>query len=622
LSQLKKITMKKIYLGVFALSVLTFNSTAQKAIENYLFSTTPASQNTTPTVTPKDVGAEVWSNEFDNPADWTIANDGQTGADFGWNIDATSDSWYFNGGINSTSGGNFAEVGNGNPTTPGTQAIGVTYTLTTAVSIDIPNLPANTTNTDDAVLQFEEYGASFYDNQEVQISTDGVTFTTVRDNSDYPILSVASPDNQYANPETVSVNISPYIDGNASTVWIRFSWTSQFPTDVSENVWVAYGWYIDDVKILTQPVDDVQILNSYFVGTNNEGIEYGRTPVSNLDASYIIGSTVYNFGSADQANTDLSVDFGSFNASATNLVQSDSTEQVETTETPALPVGVYTGAYSVEASTDIVGGVSGADNVDSRTFEVTNNVYSMDGIGVYPSTNLSSLGTDSFTGAEDGLIVAAMYHIKANTVVTDLQVMLATGTVPGGQIFGSIIDTTVLLNDGTTPLFVADPVDVTAADISAGYIIIPFTGGVTLTPGAYYAAVELTSNSGSNHIRIADDQTVDQPFWATAIYIPADQSYTNGIAAGIRLVTDALSINENTLDGVSVYPNPSKGMITISNDNNTTNTIAIYNVLGKEVFTSTANKSTSVDLSTNGSGVYLVKVSNANGSTVERVVIK
>ncbi len=615
--------MKKIYLGVFALSVLTFNSTAQKAIENYQFSTTPASQNTAPTATPKDVGAEVWSNDFDNPADWTIANDAQTGATFGWNIDATSDSWYFNGGINSTSGGNFAEVGNGDPTTtPGTQAIGVTYTLTTAASIDIPNLPLNTTNTDDAVLQFEEYGASFYDNQEVQISTDGVTFTTVRDNSDYAILSVASPDNAYANPETVSVNISPYIDGNASTVWIRFSWTSQFPADVSENVWVAYGWYIDDVKILTQPVDDVQILNSYFVGTNNEGIEYGRTPVSNLDASYVIGSTVYNFGSADQPNTDLSVDFGSFNASATNLVQSDSTEQVETTETPALPVGVYTGAYSVEASTDIVGGVSGADNVDSRTFEVTNNVYSMDGIGVYPSTNLSSLGTDSFTDAEDGLIIAAMYHIKANTVVNDLQVMLATGTVPGGQIFGSIIDTTVLLNDGTTPLFVADPVDVTAADISAGYILIPFTGGVTLTPGAYYAAVELTSNSGANTIRISDDETVAQPSIASMIYIPADASYTNGTAAGIRMITDALSVTENTLDGVSVYPNPSKGMITISNDNNTTNTIAIYNVLGKEVFTTTANKSTSVDLSANGSGVYLVKVSNANGSSVERVVIK
>ncbi|MCO4813318.1 MAG: T9SS type A sorting domain-containing protein [Flavobacteriales bacterium] len=615
--------MKKIYLGVFALSVLTFNSTAQKAIENYQFSTTPASQNTAPTATPKDVGAEVWSNDFDNPADWTIANDAQTGATFGWNIDATSDSWYFNGGINSTSGGNFAEVGNGDPTTtPGTQAIGVTYTLTTAASIDIPNLPLNTTNTDDAVLQFEEYGASFYDNQEVQISTDGVTFTTVRDNSDYAILSVASPDNAYANPETVSVNISPYIDGNASTVWIRFSWTSQFPADVSENVWVAYGWYIDDVKILTQPVDDVQILNSYFVGTNNEGIEYGRTPVSNLDASYVIGSTVYNFGSANQPNTDLSVDFGSFNASATNLVQSDSTEQVETTETPALPVGVYTGAYSVEASTDIVGGVSGADNVDSRTFEVTNNVYSMDGIGVYPSTNLSSLGTDSFTDAEDGLIIAAMYHIKANTVVNDLQVMLATGTVPGGQIFGSIIDTTVLLNDGTTPLFVADPVDVTAADISAGYILIPFTGGVTLTPGAYYAAVELTSNSGANTIRISDDETVAQPSIASMIYIPADRSYTNGTAAGIRMITDALSVTENTLDGVSVYPNPSKGMITISNDNNTTNTIAIYNVLGKEVFTTTANKSTSVDLSANGSGVYLVKVSNANGSSVERVVIK
>ena len=615
--------MKKIYLGALALSVLTFNSNAQKAIVNYQFNTNPTSQDIAPTITPKDIGAEVWSNNFDDPLDWTVANDGQTGAAFGWNIDATSDSWYFNGGISSTSGGNFAEVGNGDPTTtPGTQAIGVTYTLTTALSIDIPNLPLNTTNTDDAVLQFEEYGASFYDNQEVQISTDGITFVTVRDNSDYAILSVASPDNVYANPETVSVNISPYIDGNASTVWIRFSWTSQFPTDVAENVWVAYGWYIDDVKILTQPVDDVKILNSYFVGTTNEGVEYGRTPVSNLDDSYVVGSTVYNFGSADQANTTLNADFGTFNATATTLVMSDSTEQVETTETPALPIGVYTGAYSVEASTDTVGGVSGADNIDSRTFEVTNNVYSLDGIGVYPTTSLSSIGTDSFTGGEDGLIVAAMYYIKSNTVINNLQVMLATGTVAGGTIFGSIIDTTVLLNDGTTPLFVADPVTVTAADISAGFINVPFSGGITLFPGAYYAAAELTSNSGTNTIRISDDETVAQPGIASMIYIPADASYSNGTAAGIRLVTTALSINENILDGVSVYPNPSKGMITISNDNNTTNTIAIYNVLGKEVFTTTANKSTSVDLSANGSGVYLVKISNTNGSTVERVVIK
>ena len=616
--------MKKIYLSVFALSVLTFNSTAQKAVENYQFSTAPTSQNAVPTNTPKDIGAEIWSNNFDDTLDWTTDNDTQTGATFGWNVDATSDGWWSTGGINSTSGGNFAEVGNGNPTTtPATQALGVAYTITTAASIDIPNLPANTSNTDNAILQFEEFGARFYDNQEVQISTDNSTWVTVRDNSGYDRLSEENPDNSYANPETVSVNISPYIDGNASTVWIRFSWTSEFPTETNPDAWIAYGWYIDDVKILTQPVDDVQILNSYFVGTTNEGVEYGRTPVSNLDASYVVGSTVYNFGSVDQP-TAFIADFGTFIAATTSLIKADSTEQVETTETPALPVGVYTGAYSIVSSTDTVGGLSGADNVDSRTFEVTNNVYSLDGIGVYPTTSLSSIGTDSFIGGEDGLIVAAMYHIKSNTVINNLQVMLATGTVAGGIIFGSIIDTTVLLNNGTTPLHVADPVEVTAADISAGFINVPFAGGITLFPGAYYAAVELTSNSGSNTIRIADDETVAQPGIASMIYIPAPTalSYSYGTAVGIRLVTAALSVAENQLEGVSVYPNPSEGMVTISNDNNSSNDIVVYNMLGETIYTASSETKLSVDLSAVGAGVYLVKVSNESGSIVERVVIR
>ena len=56
-----------------------------------------------------------WSNNFDNPSDWVLDNGGQT-SPYGWTIDAVNDSWYFNGPISSTSGGNFAELYNWDPT--------------------------------------------------------------------------------------------------------------------------------------------------------------------------------------------------------------------------------------------------------------------------------------------------------------------------------------------------------------------------------------------------------------------------------------------------------------------------------------------------------------------------
>ena len=37
----------------------------------------------------------------------------------------------------------------------------------------------------------------------------------------------------YPNPMTRTINLNPYIAGNAGSVWIRFSWTSGFPTDTN-----------------------------------------------------------------------------------------------------------------------------------------------------------------------------------------------------------------------------------------------------------------------------------------------------------------------------------------------------------------------------------------------------
>ena len=626
--------MKKIYFSALFLS-LVLSANAQDYKEAMykmgVAENSQPSQPQSPTYTTKDLGVEIWTENFDNSTNWMFDNSstnnpGYAGSNYGWNVGTTVNSWWnaFNTGINSTSGGGFAEVYNGDyfaSTVDSTN--NVTYTMT-SIPLDIPNLPGNTLNTENVIFSFQQFGALFNDDQTVQVSTDGVNWSTIYTNNNRVTFLGNNPDAVYDNPETIQINVSQWVVGSASAVQFRFLWTSRFPTSDSRAAWTTFGWFIDDVKVLTQPTNDVQLLSSYIVGTNNEGIEYGRTNVDNLDVSWLVGGVVRNFGSMDQPSTNLTADFGSFSSNSSNFVEADSTRLVEATETPALTVGVYNGTYTVVAGTDTAGGVSFFDNTGLRSFEVTNTEYSIDGIGIYPNPILGSIGTNSFTGAQDGLVVAAMYHIKSTTVLSSLRVMLAAGTAPGGDITASIIDTAVLLSNATTPTYISNPVTVTAADVSAGFVDIPFSAPLpSLAPGAYFAAVELLSNGGSNTISIVDDQTVAQPGVASMIFIPGDQTYSNGTAIGVRMMIEAVGLDEkNSLAKVKVYPNPNEGIFTVSFDNNAENTVAIYNMLGKKVYSKTSSSDLTVDLSAKGMGVYLVKISNESGTVVKRVVIK
>jgi len=617
--------MKKIYLSVLSLAIVV-GASAQKQTEAMTRNNTSA--RTSNVVQNQSINVEkavtLWSDDFSSAATWTVANTNTGGQTEEWSIitDPTALPDAAGGTLtpltSATAANGFALINsdaNNSGDGSGTQIIS---TLRTATAIDLSANP-------NVILEFAHNCRWWQESRTVRVSGDnGATWTDfiITDNAGYE-FGFGFVDQNTENPSVERINISS-IAGGMSQVLVEFEY--------NDNDFWGWYWAIDDVKILDQPLDDVINQGAFISGTGNEGSEYGRTPVSQLDASYQVGMQVYNFGANDQASTMVSADFGAFSYSSTGLVESDSVRVIESMETPSLALGTYTGAYSVDAGTDVLGGDEYGDNTGSRTFEVTDNIYSLDGIGVYPANTISSTGTGQFTLDaaavpptlhEDNVICATMYHIKSDMVVNSLEVLIdASVTLAGAEIYGSIIDTATLLGNGTTALFAADPYTVTAADVTAGMVTLSFTGGITLTPDAYYAAVELVSNGGTSPIRISDDETVAQPAMASAIFLPGAQTYSNGVAFGIRLVTAAAGINENTIDGVSVYPNPSKGVITISNDNNTENAIAIFNVLGKEVYSTTTSSNTTVDLSTKGAGVYLVKVSNGNGTMVERVVIK
>jgi hypothetical protein len=618
--------MKKIYLSVLSLAIAV-GANAQGEIGPVSSKHHKGSPYQTISAKPSVSEAKatvLWSDDFSIPGNWTMTN---TSAPVTWdwyietNVTAiptgpTVAAW-LNPFISATASNGYALINSDGQPGNGDGNGAIVAEMTNATPIDLSLNP-------NVILRFQHSYRWWHEDRGVRVSGDnGVTWTDYPITDDGIIFPNGYPNDQNsAAIEYESINIT-LPAGGQSQVLIQFYYNDN-------DIW-AWWWAVDDVEIISQPLDDISLVSAYVSGAGNGGIEYGRTPLNHVDASYFVGAEVHNFGVNDQANLILDASFagaGTFTSqSLAPLLQADSTIFMESPETPTLVVGVYTGDYVV-VSDDEVGGAEFADNSSQRVFEVTTDIYGIDGIGNNPAAleQLSTIGSASFTDGEDGLVVTSLYTLKATDYVLGMRVMLAAGTVEGGDIYGSIKDTTTFLAADMSSIFATNAHTVTAADIAQGYADVLFSQVESLPAGAYFAAVELYSNTNANDIVIIDDQTVAQPFYGSMIYVngAADPGpFSNGTAVGIRLLMDPTAgIDENTLTGVSISPNPSNGIMTISTSSNVESGIAVYDMIGNVVHTSNMNAETTVDLSTLGAGVYLVKISNENGSAVERVVIK
>ena len=212
--------------------------------------------------------------------------------------------------FSSTSGGNFAELGNGDPAVPG-WPIQVVYNITTANPIDV----YGAIGSGNAILSFEEFGARFNDLQAIQVSIDGVNFTTIGDNLSYNVTSQQQGSNPYPNPSLREINLAPYLGSTPTTVWIRFSWTTNFPNSATDpNVWITYGWCIDDVKVAESPANRVtiedEVIGGFWIDYLNyqgaglsgiAGLDYSVTPLSQLqNHPYAIEAIFRNEGTKSQ----------------------------------------------------------------------------------------------------------------------------------------------------------------------------------------------------------------------------------------------------------------------------------------------------------------------------------
>ena len=91
---------------------------------------------------------------------------------------------------------------------------------------------------------------------------------------------------------------------------------------------------------------------------------------------------------------------------------------------------------------------------------------------------------------------------------------------------------------------------------------------------------------------------------------------------GILTILEPNGIEEVQSASISVYPNPTSGLINIVMPNSETTVITIVDMNGKHVNSVSCNTQITIDMSDVAGGVYFVRIQNQQISTVRKVVIQ
>ena len=174
-----------------------------------------------------------------------------------------------------------------------------------------------------------------------------------------------------------------------------------------------------------------------------------------------------------------------------------------------------------------------ANNCKNRYLEVTDDLYSIDAVGVVPDSTLqlTSTGTNSFADNTQDVRLLNYFEVHTEETFTGVEVYLSAQTQPGSYFVAAVYDTADVFVSGspglTSPFVESDPRVITQEDMDNGRRpAVSFLDPITLAPGAYYVSANMYQEAGNN-IRIVDDLTVPQPNAASALWIPVDANNQN-----------------------------------------------------------------------------------------------
>jgi hypothetical protein len=537
--------------------------------------------------------AILWGpNTFGTPSEWSF-NDNSSSGD-NWAIGTAGPTGGFSGGMgaiaSTTAADGFALFDS--------DALG---DATSVQNADVYfNTPISLVGQLAVAVEFESYYRDYYGDCYVIANADGVNWTEV------PVHANVAANDPTVSPVTVTANVSAIVGGKP-TAYIGFRYVGEWD----------YAWMVDDVSIVTLPENDVALVTGWHADIIND-YEYSMTPLTQA-REMIAGVIVQNQGGLTQT-VDVTCDVSDGTSTVATAMQTvtsvpgtPDTLWFNTGFTPSAN-GTYTPTFSIPADM-----VTTNDMFVTSSLQVNNNLMAHD-YGTTGTFGFNPAAADP-TNANSSHSRGNIYYPEVDQMIYGVDINFATGTSADLYVLARVqeMDASGSIQD---PLTYNNETDhtVVSSEIGSSITTITFPSPSLLEAGKGYMIdvlkVEDTSGPEAMYFGGTDASQEDDDF-STFAYGPfgtanAINYYSSwNLAPYIRANFDAsLDVNVNTLEGVKVFPNPSQGEITITNNNGDANAIEITNLAGQVVYTTSVSAAITVDLGSFGPGVYLVKVSN------------
>ena len=158
------------------------------------------------------------------------------------------------------------------------------------------------------------------------------------------------------------------------------------------------------------------------------------------------------------------------------------------------------------------------------------------------------------------------------------------------------------------------------------YWITGSTPGVTVTDATSDATFRPSTYSSDSDQWIQFTATYTAPLTAAKLRFEV-RSYNFGTVGGGFIYYDDFSVvdnttmstNQNQISGLQVYPNPTKNLLNVTTDSNSSKNIEIFDTLGKKVLS--INTNNQVNVSSLTPGLYVAKITEDGKTSTKKLVI-
>jgi hypothetical protein len=512
------------------------------------------------------------------------------------------------------------------------------------------DMSSYTTDTDlELSFEYTHHGEELHDNDSVWI----------RASSTSPWVGVYD---LYANKGTVNVfnNVGP-IDIDAAlaaagqtvstSFQVRFGQEDNFPAP-------SDGFTFDNVSIISNPCNDPTALTATnFTGTSADlgwtengtatswNIEYGPVGFTTGSGTVVIATTNpstvtglnpcsdYEYYVQSDCGGSLSAMVGPF-AFSTSTVVLTQTDVVNACETFTWTDGMtYTASNNTATYTVVGAGVSGCDSTYTLDLTINNSTTGTDVQTACDSYTwidgndyTANNNTSTFTivgGAANGCdsIVTLDLTINNATTGTDTQVVCDSYTWIDGMVYTADNNTATFTIVGGA----ANGCDSTVTldlTISTVDVTTTQTGGINLSANAAGATYQwIDCDNGDTPVVGETNQSFTVLVNGNYAVIVTENGCSDTSAC---ILVDNVDLTDNDkILGISLYPNPTNGAVTVLFENMEANQydLEVIDATGRKLAQQTiTDNSTLVDLSAYDKGVYIIRISNGTSESIHRVI--